>query len=378
MSLTFALSQSLFSSFDVDKGSKLLLKALYGNQDMNRFRSAFDLGCGVGVLGISLKKKNPDLDIYQTDRDALALAFTEYNAVLNNISPAAVKGCLGFSGFEHRKFDLIISNLPAKAGATVLRDIISGYSLHLTEKGLFAFVIVNDLHDLAEASLKAIGAEIRFQERKRDHSVFMAGFVRKRSTESARPGLSPYIRGYYCFKTHGISYSLYTVYDVPEFDTLGYETELFMEILPNTLTGRILFWNPGQGHIPVFISKNEKYSQIQYTLAGRDLLQLEISRLNMTSAGIPEHLMQIQHVPHLADLQGLFQALVVRPTSDPGVPWEDSILSDCTTLLNEQGFLILVTKSTYVHRILGGNKKFDPIKDKKHRGFRGFLLKKKL
>ena len=60
--LRLALSHALFSSFDVDAGSKLLLKTLAQRVDLGTVGSVLDVGCGVGVLGLSLKKKKPDID----------------------------------------------------------------------------------------------------------------------------------------------------------------------------------------------------------------------------------------------------------------------------------------------------------------------------
>ena len=70
--LHFDLSQSLFSSADVDIGSRFLLRTIVQNVVITGISSVLDIGCGVGVLGLSLKKINPDIQLVAQDRDALA------------------------------------------------------------------------------------------------------------------------------------------------------------------------------------------------------------------------------------------------------------------------------------------------------------------
>jgi ornithine cyclodeaminase/alanine dehydrogenase-like protein (mu-crystallin family) len=50
--LKLDLSHALFSSFDVDRGTKLLLKAAARDPVLARARRVLDEGCGVGVIGL--------------------------------------------------------------------------------------------------------------------------------------------------------------------------------------------------------------------------------------------------------------------------------------------------------------------------------------
>ena len=83
--LQFNLSQSLFSSADVDIGSRFLLRTIAKNVEITDISSMLDIGCGVGVLGLSLKRINPAMQLIAQDRDALAVTFTTQNAILNEI-----------------------------------------------------------------------------------------------------------------------------------------------------------------------------------------------------------------------------------------------------------------------------------------------------
>ncbi|HAK45883.1 MAG TPA: methyltransferase, partial [Spirochaeta sp.] len=122
--LSFYLSLGLFSSFGVDSGTRLLLKTLAQQKSVPEKGSILDSGCGTGVIAVSLKKKFPELDITASDRDALALRFTEMNIKLNKLGKDGIRTAAGLlpgslkspvEG-ESKLYDLIISNIPAKAG----------------------------------------------------------------------------------------------------------------------------------------------------------------------------------------------------------------------------------------------------------------------
>ena len=78
--LFFDLSRALFSSFKVDDGSRLLLKSLARHGALEKRSSVEDVGCGVGVLGLALKKRFPGVNLRASDRDALAVEMTRHNA----------------------------------------------------------------------------------------------------------------------------------------------------------------------------------------------------------------------------------------------------------------------------------------------------------
>ena len=342
---------------------------------LGELKSVLDLGCGVGVLGLCLKKKNPHIGLHLTDRDALALAFTGYNSDLNKIDPVTITRGLGFSTLTEERFDLIAANLPAKAGNPVLQDIFFNFGGYLTEKGIFAFVIVEPLKKLADASLAETGAEIIFREKTKEHTAYLVRSGEKPADNAEL--LSPYIRSRVSFQTTGASYALNTVYNLPDFDTLGYETHLAMELLFDiSLKGRVLFWNPGQGHIPVMVSKRADYKAIHFVLAGRDLLQLEATRKNLIYNGVPATGIDTRHAPVLNFLQDSFQAQVIFPDPDPGAAWPKTILSQCAGRLAENGFLLIVTKSVFANRLLLDKSPFRMVKSRKKRGFRAILLRK--
>ena len=80
-----------------------------------------DLGCGCGVLGISLASCFPEAKVYMVDADIRAIRNSRVNAKLNEIKNVDI----GIGDWtdnlpEGLKFDLVVSNPPTHQGREVL------------------------------------------------------------------------------------------------------------------------------------------------------------------------------------------------------------------------------------------------------------------
>ena len=82
ISTSFDSSQALFSSVDIDVGTQALLNSLRKNKAID-YSKVLDLGCGYGVIGIFLKKQDLSREVVLSDRDMLAVEFSQHNALLN-------------------------------------------------------------------------------------------------------------------------------------------------------------------------------------------------------------------------------------------------------------------------------------------------------
>ena len=71
----FDVANTLFSTFDLDHGTDILIRAI----TFKKTKSILDLGCGYGPPGIILAKNNPKAKVVMLDKDLLAVCYTKYN-----------------------------------------------------------------------------------------------------------------------------------------------------------------------------------------------------------------------------------------------------------------------------------------------------------
>ena len=125
----------------------------------------------MGVLGAEPQKNQSHIDLIAQDRDALAVTFTAQNAVLNQLHDVCGRWT-GINGLADQKFDLIVSNLPGKAGHAVLQIILHRMPAYLTDTGLAAMVVVKPLADLVAETLAEMESEILLREEASGYEVF--------------------------------------------------------------------------------------------------------------------------------------------------------------------------------------------------------------
>jgi len=282
--MTFELSHALFSSFDIDSGSRLLLKAVAKNVAAETTGSIVDIGSGVGVLGIACARGYPGATLRLRDRDALACVFSECNAKRNKIVPVSVDHALFLDGIEAERFDLVLCNVPAKAGTTVLDRFLRDLPGIVSERGRGAIVVVQPIAEAALASLRASGAEITHQERNAGHTAF----VFSRGTAAAvEPGAgacwSVLERSEQKLQAGRTNYRIKGYWGLPEFDTASFATELAMDLCETAMSGlmtrRALVINPGIGRVACYIRARAKNAIID--VCGRDALALAATARNV-------------------------------------------------------------------------------------------------
>lgn len=141
----FDVANTIFSTFDVDIGSQLLLRTIT-NKD---FKSLLDIGCGYGALSVILGSLYQPSRILMIDKDLLSIRYAKNNIEKNSIKNAEVLPSIGLENVEDEKFDLIVSNIPAKIGDTAIeKDFILKPLEHLNDEGEYWFVVVSALNRL--------------------------------------------------------------------------------------------------------------------------------------------------------------------------------------------------------------------------------------
>jgi protein-L-isoaspartate O-methyltransferase len=379
--LSFRLSHALFSSYDIDAGSRLLLKSLAQRVDFDAVRSALDVGCGVGVIGACVASQAPEAVILLQDRDALAAAFARENCLQNGLGRASSSCGLAFWGLEGRQFDLVTSNLPAKAGAPVLGSFLRHAAGCLAPQGVSAVVVVAPLSSFVRETLAALGCEIVFLEETAAYTVFhfRAGAA-ETETDAQREDLSPYVRAAARFTPDGFSYSLRTAYSLPDFDVLGHALTVSFDVLKQAAPARrVLVWNPGQGHLPAGLLSRPGWKAPSLAIASRDTLECAMAEMNLSAAGYAPA--SVRSVCSEAELRGAFpegsfDLIIAAPHPIPRVPWQAALARAAEVLLRAGGELLVSGTSTEVARFMDQNLGVRPRISRKHAGYRAALLRK--
>ena len=139
LDLCFRSCDSIFSKNKIDDGTRSLLEAISKKCELSG--NALDLGCGLGVIGISLSKKfNVNFDMIDINKTAVNLS--KENIKKNNVS-ANVFYSDGFSEVK-KMYDFIVTNPPIKTGKTLLFDLMNGAYEHLKVNGQILLVIRKD------------------------------------------------------------------------------------------------------------------------------------------------------------------------------------------------------------------------------------------
>ncbi len=379
--LAFRLSHALFSSFDIDAGSRLLLKTLAQRVELDALRSVLDFGCGVGVIGACIASQAPNAEVSLQDRDALAAAFARDNCRANGLGRASSTCCLAFQGLGGRQFDLVTSNLPAKAGAPVLESFLRHAAGCLAPGGVSAIVIVASLSSFVKETLAALGCEIVFREETQSYVVihFRAGAAGA-ETDAKREDLSPYIRTAVRFTPDGFSYWLRTAYSLPDFDALGHAVALSFDVLKQAAPARrVLVWNPGQGHLPTGLLSRPRGKSSSLSIASRDTLECAIAEMNLSAAGSPPA--SVHRICSEAELrkgfpEGSFDLILASPHPVPRVPWQAELAQSARVLLRSGGELLVACTSTEVARFMDQKLGLRPGVSRRYAGFRAALLRK--
>jgi len=309
---SFDLSHGLFSSAGVDAGTQFLLKVFSRVLDEDIAagkplpRRVLDAGCGTGVIGIcaaSAIKASAGEDagvvyVRCQDRDELARLVTTHNAAKNNIPSAMLEACTEplLAGPANDKWDLILTNIPAKAGNPVLEDFVRRSGSLLKPEGRVIMVVVKTLAVLFREAIAAAGAQLLSEEKSPGHTVFV---YRSSAERPAGPVIKGtgfldrypfYVRARPVCTIEEIPVKLETIHGASGFDKPGAAVlaavkllfRLGREKLPNDTP--FLVHEPGQGFFTNWLLEFMRAANGQkLVLSGRNILSLEAARHNAGS-----------------------------------------------------------------------------------------------
>jgi 16S rRNA (guanine1207-N2)-methyltransferase len=165
--LEFVTDHGVFSKDSFDRGTEVLLHFL--NVD-NKYKSALDLGCGYGVVGVYLNKVF-DLEVDMVDINERALELAKQNITLNHTKGNVFKS----NGLNEvtKKYDLIVTNPPIRAGKETIYRFFQDSFHHLEEDGTL-YLVINKKHgaDSAKRKLETIYNTVELEGRSKGFHVY--------------------------------------------------------------------------------------------------------------------------------------------------------------------------------------------------------------
>lgn len=107
----------VFSHGELDKGTALLLEALAEQPFRHAPPSILDLGCGSGVIGLSLQQRFEEATLTLADTDALALSCCHTNIHRSGMNPDTIQVIASDKLSEIKgRYKLIVTNPPFHTG----------------------------------------------------------------------------------------------------------------------------------------------------------------------------------------------------------------------------------------------------------------------
>lgn len=139
--LSFISDNGVFSKNHIDSATELLVKTIY--DEVNG--KILDVGCGYGVIGITLATNNKVTEVTMIDINHRALELAKRNSLRNKVEEKTK--VLESNGFEQikEKYDAIVTNPPIRAGKLVIYQIYADAKEHLLDGGVL-YIVINKKH----------------------------------------------------------------------------------------------------------------------------------------------------------------------------------------------------------------------------------------
>lgn len=120
----------VFSKEKIDLGTRILIE----NSEVKPDAKVLDLGCGYGIVGITIAKIYSKAKVVMTDINERATKLATENAKLNKVN-VDIRAGNEYETVANEKFDCILLNPPQKAGREICYMLIEKSIEHLNLTG---------------------------------------------------------------------------------------------------------------------------------------------------------------------------------------------------------------------------------------------------
>ena len=173
----FNTTWGLFCPEEIDIGTKLLLKAISEQEKIGLNASGaniLDIGCGYGPIGITLAKAHPEASVDLIDKDFVAVDYTKKNIEENKTTNTHTYLSNGFSHVpKDKKFQLIVSNLPAKVSKEFFWILFGEAFDHIEKDGYFIVVVIKQLEIMVRKNFNTLFGNSEVIDRDKTYSVIL-------------------------------------------------------------------------------------------------------------------------------------------------------------------------------------------------------------
>lgn len=166
----FHSSWGIFSPRNIDEGTLLLLKYL----EINEKDDCLDLGCGYGPLGLTMAKLAPNGKTTLVDKDFKAIEYSNKNAEINQVKNAHAILSNGFEQISKQKFDVVVSNIPAKVGNEMLTIFLHDAYKQMKHGGKIYVVTITGLRKYIKRNFEEVFGNYKKLKQGANYTVAMA------------------------------------------------------------------------------------------------------------------------------------------------------------------------------------------------------------
>ncbi|MCQ2795539.1 MAG: methyltransferase [Bacilli bacterium] len=138
LTINLTTDTNVFAKNGIDQGTMILLKII--TKEINTGK-VLDIGCGYGVIGLTLASLIPDIRVVCSDINLRAVSLTIKNARALELSNRVT--ALQSNLYENIEgnFDYVVTNPPIRAGKKVLDSIYTGAYQRLNTGGALYLVV---------------------------------------------------------------------------------------------------------------------------------------------------------------------------------------------------------------------------------------------